>query len=108
MASQERINALKVFLDKDPDDSFSSYALALEYNGLGETDKAIATLRELLKRDPKYVAAYHQLGQLYSKINKTREAKRYYRKGIEAAEEANDAHAKREMEEALEEIEDEW
>ena len=108
MASEERITALKEFLAKDPNDSFSSYALALEYNGLGQTEKAIATLRDLVQRDPKYVAAYQQLGQLYAKMNKTREAKRYYRRGIEAAEETNDMHAKREMEEALEEIEDEW
>ncbi len=108
MASEERIKALKEFLAKDPKDSFSQYALALEYNGMGESESAISALKELLQRDPKYIAAYQQLGQIYFKLNKTREAKRFYRKGIEVAEEANDIHATQEMEEELEEIEDEW
>jgi len=108
MASEERIKALKEFLSKDPDDSFSRYALSLEYNGMGEPESAISALMELLQRDPKYIAAYQQLGQIYGKLNKTRDAKRFYRKGIEVAVEANDIHAKQEMEEELEEIEDEW
>ncbi|HTR80719.1 MAG TPA: tetratricopeptide repeat protein [Bacteroidota bacterium] len=108
MNNEERIKALGELLAKDQNDAFSRYALALEYNSLGETDKAIDELQELIRRDPNYIAAYRQLGQLYAKMNKTREAKKYYRKGIELAEETNDSHAKREMEEELEEIEDEW
>lgn len=108
MASEERIKALKEFLAKDPDDAFSRYALALEYRGMGESENAVAELKELVRRDSKYLAAYQQLGQIFNKLNKTTEAKRYYRKGIEVAEEVNDIHAKREMEEELEEIEDEW
>ncbi len=108
MASQERIKALKDFLAKDPGDIFSRYALALEYRSLGESENAIAELAELLRRDPKYIAGFQQLGQIYHALNKTREAKRYLRKGIEIATAANDIHAKQEMEEELEEIEDEW
>ena len=108
MPSQERIKALKDFLAKDPGDTFSRYALALEYRSLGETDSAIAELTELLRLDSKYVAGFQQLGQIYHSLNKTREAKRYLRKGIEVAIAANDIHAKQEMEEELEEIEDEW
>ncbi len=108
MTKQERIKALTELLDKNPDDSFSRYALALEHVSLGETEGAIAELRELIHRDPKYLAAYHQLGQLYCKVNSTAKAKIIYRQGIELALEANDIHAKTEMEEELEEIEDEW
>jgi Tfp pilus assembly protein PilF len=75
---------------------------------MGELEDAVAELKELLQRDSKYLAAYQQLGQIFHTLNKTTEAKRYYRKGIEVAEEANDIHAKQEMEEELEEIEDEW
>jgi thioredoxin-like negative regulator of GroEL len=108
MASDERIKALKEFLAKDPDDAFSRYALALEYRSFGESENAVAELEELVRRDSKYLAAYQQLGQIFHTLNKTTEAKRYYRRGIEVAEEVNDIHAKREMEEELEEIEDEW
>lgn len=34
--SQDRIAQLKEFLENDPADSFTRYALALEYAGLGE------------------------------------------------------------------------
>ena len=108
MNNQERIKALRELLAKDPDDSFSRYALALEYVGLGEPKNAIAALEDLLKRDARYVAAYHQLGRLYSKTNNTAGAKKIYRQGIELATETNDLHEKTEMEEELEEIEDEW
>ena len=108
MTGQERIKALSALLAKDPNDIFSRYGLALEYTTIGETDRAIGELHDLLKRDAKYLAAYRQLGLIYYKRNKTQEAKKYLRKGIELANEANDIHAKQEMEEELEEIEDEW
>ena len=108
MTHQERVKALTELLAKNPDDSFSRYALALEYISLGETESAIAALRDLIRRDPKYIPAYYQLGRLYCKVNKTDEAKKILRKGIEFAAETNDLHAKMEMEEELEEIEDEW
>ena len=108
MTNQERIKAFTELLAKNPDDSFSRYALALEYVSLGEIEGAITALKELIQRDPKYLAAYHQLGRLYCKVNNTIEAKKIYRQGIELATETNDIHAKTEMEEELEEIEDEW
>jgi Tfp pilus assembly protein PilF len=108
MTNQERIKALTELLAKNPDDSFSRYALALEYISLGETEDAMTELRNLIQRDPKYLAAYHQLGRLYCKVSNTAKAKEIYRQGIELAIETNDIHAKTEMEEELEEIEDEW
>ncbi len=108
MTNQERIKALSELLAVNPDDSFSRYALAMEYAGLGETERAITALKELMERDPKYVAAYHQLGRIYCRVNKTAEAKLIYRQGIELAAEINERHEKTEMEEELEEIEDEW
>jgi Tfp pilus assembly protein PilF len=108
MTRQERIEALSDLLAKDPNDSFSRYALAVEYVGEENMDMAIDELLEVIRRDPEYVAAYRQLGQVHLKLNKTKEAKQYYRKGIELAEKSNDLHAKEEMEEELEDIEDEW
>lgn len=108
MTGQERIKALSALLAKDPGDIFSRYGLALEYTTIGETDRAIGELLDLLQRDPKYIAAYRQLGLIFYKRNETGEAKKYLRKGIELAGDANDLHAKQEMEEELEEIEDEW
>lgn len=108
MKSVERIEKLKESLKKDPNDSFSRYALALEYKSSGDFQNSINILTEVIQRDERYVAGYHQLGQLYVQLNRTDLAKSTYRKGIEIADLVGDKKEKREMEEELEEIEDEW
>lgn len=108
MSSEDRIQKLKEIIAKDPSDSFSHYALALEYNSKNEPLNAIEILEELITRDTKYLPAYHQLGQLYGKMNKTQEAKKTYRAGIDLAAELNDDKEGKEMREELEELEDEW
>ncbi|MFZ4621082.1 MAG: hypothetical protein ACOYNS_11020 [Bacteroidota bacterium] len=108
MASEQRIEKLKEIIAGDPKDLFSRYALALEYNGINEPLTAIELLEELLKIDEKYLPAYHQLGQLLGKMNKTQEAKIIYRNGIDLAKQQNDEKSVKEMREELEELEDEW
>jgi len=108
MASEQRIERLKEIVAKDPTDSFSRYALALEYSGLNEPLAAIELLEELIQRDEKYIPAYHQLGQAFGKLNRTQEAKKVYRKGIDLAHEQHDEKTEKEMREELEDLEDEW
>ncbi|MEI7906139.1 MAG: tetratricopeptide repeat protein [Bacteroidota bacterium] len=108
MANEQRIEKLKELIAKDPTDSFSQYALALEYNGINEPLTAIEILEELLKRDENYLPAYQQLGQMLGKLNKTQEAKQIYRKGMDLAVIQNDEKTAKEIREELEEIEDEW
>ncbi len=108
MASEQRIEKLKEIMATDPADSFSRYALALEYSGLNEPLTAIELLEELIQKDVNYISAYHQLGQAYGKLNRTQEAKQAYRKGIDLAHEQKDDKAEKEMREELEDLEDEW
>jgi Tfp pilus assembly protein PilF len=107
MASEQRIQKLQEMLAKDPNDSFTRYALALEYVGSNPSE-AIDILNELVKIDQKYIPAFHQLGILYGKVNKTQEAKKAYRIGIDLAASARDTKEEKEMREELEELEDEW
>lgn len=95
-----RISKLQEFLDKDPDDSFSRYGIAMEYAGHDDAAAARA-LEELLRRDERYVPAYHQLGILYMRANRVDDAQEILRKGISVARSQNDHHAAEEMEEAL-------
>lgn len=108
MASEQRIQKLKELLEKNPNDAFSRYALALEYMGMSDLQTAIDELEQLIQSDPNYLAAYHQLGQIYGKLNRTQEAKRVYRKGIDLAQELGEEKEAKEMREELEELEDEW
>ena len=102
-------NSFNVLASSDnPADSFSRYALALEYSGINEPITAIELLEELIRTDATYLPAYHQLGQLLGKMNKTQDAKKIYRSGIDLAVEQNDEKEAKELREELEELEDEW
>lgn len=100
----DRIARLKEFLENDPSDSFTRYALALEYAALGELQTAIDLLLEVIDKDPAYVPAYQQLGVHYQRLDRLDEATRALRRGIEVARDQNDHHAQREMQDALDAI----
>jgi Tfp pilus assembly protein PilF len=97
-----RIEILKGFLNENANDSFSRYALALEYVKLGQNDDAVREFETVKKNDPEYVATYFQLGQLYQKLGQTHEAEKTFRTGITIAARAGDEHTKSELEGALE------
>jgi Tfp pilus assembly protein PilF len=97
-----RIEILKSFLKDNPDDSFSRYALALEYVKLEQNNEALQEFETVRKRDPDYVATYYQLGQLYQKLGLKHEAEKTFRTGITIAAKAGDEHTRSELEAALE------
>ncbi len=102
--SEERIGKLKRILEQDPSDSFARYALGLEVAGKGETQLAVSVFQEVIQRDPTYIPAYQQLGYAYEKLGRRAEAIDAFRRGIEAATQQNDMHARSEMQEALDEL----
>jgi Tfp pilus assembly protein PilF len=97
-----RIEILKGFLNENPNDSFSRYALALEYVKLGQDDDAVHEFETVKGNDPAYVATYFQLGQLYQKLGRSHEAEKTFRTGITVAARAGDDHTRSELEGALE------
>jgi Tfp pilus assembly protein PilF len=96
-----RVDILKGFLNDNPNDSFSRYALALEYVKLGRNDDAVQEFETVRKNDPDYVATYYQLGQLYQKLGQRHEAEKTLRTGITIAAKRGDAHTQSELEAAL-------
>ncbi len=96
-----RIDALRGFLEEDPKDSFSRYALALEYIKLGQHDAGIKEFETIVLNDPAYVATYYQLGKIYEREERVADALETYRKGIEIAIGAGDDHTRSELKEAL-------
>jgi Tfp pilus assembly protein PilF len=97
-----RVEVLKEFLQQDPKDSFSRYALALEYIKLGQTEDARREFEFVRDNDPGYVATYFQLAQLYRNLGLKHDAEKTYRTGITIAAKAGDGHTQSELEEALE------
>ena len=96
-----RIEALKGFLEEDPNDSFSRYALAMEHIKLGDHDRGISEFKIIVERDPSYVATYYQLGKTYEREGRAGEALQTYNSGIEVAIKAGDGHTRDELREAL-------
>lgn len=107
MSNSDRLEEIKKMMKTDPNDSFLTYALALEYEKIGDIDKAISIIEELIKTDPNYLGAYYKLGQLFETKDDLSAAETVYRKGIELAEAKNDNKTKGELEEALWLIEEE-
>jgi len=94
MSRKVQIEAL---LADEPDNSFLRYALAMEYVSAGQPDQALTTFRELLQRDPDYVPAYLQAGQVLAQQGRPSEAREILTAGLQAAQRMGDGHAAGEM-----------
>jgi cytochrome c-type biogenesis protein CcmH/NrfG len=104
-AMKTRREMLEEFVAQDPNDSFSRYALALEFEKESRPQEALPQLREVITRDPGYVAAYYHLGRLLAQIGLVEDARDAYRRGLDAAIASGDRRAGSEMQEALEMLE---
>jgi Tfp pilus assembly protein PilF len=96
-----RIDAIKGFLEDDPKDSFSRYALALEYVKLDRWDDAIQEFEIVISNDAEYVATYYQLAKAYEHQEQRDKAESTYRTGMEVGVHAKDMHTVGELQEAL-------
>ena len=101
----DRLKSLLELYEKDPNDSFVSYGIALEYISLKDYETAEKYLSSLLSTDPEYVPAYMQLAQIKEKLNLFDDAADLYKKGIKTARDQGETHAANEMEEFLNELE---
>lgn len=96
-----RLQQLFTFLESSPGDAFISFAIAKEYEGLGELDKSLAAYEELVKSKPDYVGTYYHLGKLYEKLERFEEAETTFTAGIAVAKAAGDKHSAGELQGAL-------
>ena len=101
----DRLEKLTKMLEREPDDTFLIYGLALEHKKLGDHAKAIALLDRVIQLDPGYCYAYFQKGSVLESTGDTSAAKAVYHAGIDAAKAKGDAHAQGEIEAALSMIE---
>jgi len=102
--SSPMLERLEAFLEKNPNDAFVRYGLAMELGRLGRTDEAITAFRGLLASDPAYVPGYLQAGILLGRAGRTEEAREILRAGIDAAARKGDNHALSEMQGFLAEL----
>ncbi|MGH7175896.1 MAG: hypothetical protein ACREJC_00820 [Tepidisphaeraceae bacterium] len=101
----DRLSQLQQMLERTPDDAFLLYGIAMEHKKLGATEDALRFLKRTIEADPNYCYAYYQRGQLFAQIGDRESARRCYHHGIEAAGRAGDAHAREELQAALDLLE---
>jgi tetratricopeptide (TPR) repeat protein len=102
--SSEKIALLKSFLEADPHDGFTRFALAMELRKSGDIVGSEATYRELMALDPNYVGLYYHLGRLLEDLKRFDEAREIYSLGVVKAMELKDNHSASELRQALEEL----
>lgn len=101
----ERLAKLTQLLEREPNDTFLIYGLALEHRKLADHARAIELLDRVISIDPSYCYAYYQKGMTLESTGDTDAARSAYRAGIDAARTKGDAHALSELEAALAMIE---
>lgn len=105
-----RLERLKDFLDASPNDTFVLFALAKEYEKMGDDKLALSHFQKLLGVDENYVGAFYHLGKLYERLGQPHSALTTYVKGMEVSKKVGDQHALSELAGAKLELgdEDDW
>src|SRR5437868_12813014 len=94
MDATERFEAL---LAAGKDGALLRFSLGTSYLKAGDAVRATLHLREAVRQDPSYSAAWKLLGKALTESGAADEARAAYRSGIAAAEGRGDKQAAREM-----------
>jgi predicted Zn-dependent protease len=84
-------------LERGVDSALLRYSLGNELLKVGKADAAIAHLREALRFDAEYSAAWKELGKALASSGNHAEAVDVFGQGIEVAERRGDIQAAKEM-----------
>jgi tetratricopeptide (TPR) repeat protein len=102
----DRLAELRKHLDREPDDPFLRYGIAMEHKKAGAFDEALRWFDKTLEVDATYAYAHYQKGQVHEAKEDTASARKAYEEGVVAATKCNDQHAVGEMQVALDLLED--
>ena len=83
--TSQRLDLLLGILKETPTDSFVIFAIAKEYENIGNQNEAIQYYQKLYQLDPNYVGLYFHWGKLHEEINDSGKAIEIYSMGIEVA-----------------------
>jgi Tfp pilus assembly protein PilF len=97
----DRIQQLIQFLEEEPQDAFTHYALALEYLKV-DVKKAKAEFENLLSKHPSYLPTYYPAAHLWVELGLPKEADKLFLKGIELAKNQDNNKTRMELQSAYE------
>jgi len=96
------VQQLHALLQKEPDDLFLNFGLAMELARIGQTDESIAQFDRVIAMSPQYIPAFFQKGRALMNAGRIDEAKSALIAGIETAKSTGELHAAEEMTALLE------
>jgi len=100
-----RLEQLQKMLERQPNDAFLLYGLAMEHKKSGNLEIALQQLEKVIQIDPNHGYAFFQRGQIEESRGDIAAARSAYSDGIIAATKSGDSHARSELEGALSMIE---
>jgi tetratricopeptide (TPR) repeat protein len=101
-----RLVKLQKLEQERPSEPFIQFAIALEYQRLGLGSEAAARYQWLLDNAPDYTGTYYHFGKLYEQSGQFDKATETYQKGIEIAQNEKAANDLRELQQALNDLND--
>ena len=104
--TNSRLEKLMEMLLLQPEDAFLLYAIGFEYEAMGEDDKAGEYYEKILATEKDYLPVYYQAGLFYARLGQTDKAIKHLEQGIALAKENKDMKTLRELNQALEEVND--
>jgi len=99
-----RLEQLQKMLEREPNDTFLLYGIAMEHKKSGDDKTALQMLEKVLQIEPGHGYAYYQRGQIMEMSGDLSGAKQAYTDGIAAAVKSGDTHARGELEGALSQL----
>ncbi len=100
----DKAKRLAAYIKKNPTDSFSKFALALEFLKTDDVNKARILFEDIRVNDPGYVGVYYHLGKVYELLGRLQDAKHTYEQGVLLATERGDQRTTAELNEMLAEL----
>lgn len=102
-----KIKTLARNIQANPDDSFSKFALALEFLKKNNLQRAKLLFQDIYTNDPEYVGVYYHLGKLYERLEYFDKAQKMYNEGMDVASNQEEHRTQKELQEALTQLENE-
>jgi len=96
-----RISLLRQYIEEDPADPFSRYALSLELIKSGNDDEALRQMEIVAKNHPDYLPNYYHYGKLVERLGNPDMAIEIYKQGMTVAQKHNDMHTLSELRGAI-------
>ncbi len=97
----DRIEQLRKLHDADPEDTFCTYGIAMEYVKLDQPEPAIEWFDKTIDLDSHYHYAYYQKARMLHQLGKTDQARQTLNTAIEIAQADNDQKALSELQQLL-------